>query len=119
MMATNSVLMLMPVSRTADLDTVGAFSLQHFPEQVKEGQRLFEGRFQLDYLVNNNGSRDGTKNVCRENGIHCLSLIQNLGIGGAVQTGYQFAQKTDNDMQKLSLMQHELENEEPFSAGEE
>ena len=43
--------------------------------------------YQLDYVVINDGSTDSTETVCRENGIHHISLLQNLGIGGAVQTG--------------------------------
>ena len=46
---------------------------------------------QVDYLVIDDGSTDGTAALCRENGIPCLSLVQNLGIGGAVQTGYLYA----------------------------
>lgn len=44
-----------------------------------------------DYVVINDGSRDGTKKVCEENDIHFLDLASNLGIGGAVQTGYRYA----------------------------
>lgn len=46
---------------------------------------------EVDYLVINDGSADDTEQVCRDHGIHCLSLVQNLGIGGAVQTGYLYA----------------------------
>lgn len=42
--------------------------------------------YQLDYVVINDGSTDSTARICRENGIHHISLLQNLGIGGAVQT---------------------------------
>ena len=45
----------------------------------------------VDYIVINDGSTDNTEQVCRENHIHCINLVQNLGIGGAVQTGYIFA----------------------------
>jgi len=46
---------------------------------------------ELDYLVINDGSTDGTEELCRQCGIRCLTLVQNLGIGGAVQTGYLYA----------------------------
>lgn len=46
---------------------------------------------EVDYIVINDGSTDGTKELCRQHGIRCLSLVQNLGIGGAVQTGYLYA----------------------------
>ena len=52
----------------------------------------------VDYLVINDGSTDNTEKVCRENGIACLSLLQNLGIGGAVQTGYIYAVKKGYDI---------------------
>ncbi len=45
----------------------------------------------FDHLVINDCSVDDTERVCRENGIHFLNLPINLGIGGAVQTGYQYA----------------------------
>ena len=44
-------------------------------------------------MVINDGSTDSTARICRENGIHHISLLQNLGIGGAVQTGYLYAQR--------------------------
>ena len=49
--------------------------------------------YQLDYVVINDGSGDLTEQVCREHGIHCISLLQNLGIGGAVQTGDLYAKR--------------------------
>ncbi len=54
--------------------------------------------FELDYIVINDGSRDNTYNVCKENNIKCINLIRNLGIGGAVQTGYKFASIKDYDI---------------------
>lgn len=54
--------------------------------------------YQLNYLVINDGSTDKTEQICRENGYHCLSLIQNLGIGGAVQSGYLYARKMGYDI---------------------
>ncbi len=41
--------------------------------------------------VVNDGSRDDTEAQARAAGAVVLSLSQNLGIGGAVQTGYKFA----------------------------
>ena len=45
----------------------------------------------FDYLVINDCSTDDTVKVCEENGVRYLNLAINLGIGGAVQTGYQYA----------------------------
>ena len=45
----------------------------------------------FDYVVINDCSTDNTASVCRENGLVTLDLPINLGIGGAVQTGYKYA----------------------------
>ena len=44
-----------------------------------------------DIAVVNDGSRDATPDVARAKGVISLNLPYNLGIGGAVQTGYKFA----------------------------
>ena len=51
-----------------------------------------------DYVVINDGSKDETLQVCRDNGINVLDLPQNLGIGGAVQTGHKYALRNDYDI---------------------
>lgn len=52
----------------------------------------------FDYVVINDCSKDGTLKKCTENGVHVLDLPVNLGIGGAVQTGYLYALKHDYDI---------------------
>lgn len=54
--------------------------------------------FDLDYVVINDGSTDKTKNVLIENDIPTIHLIKNLGIGGAVQTGYLYAYYNNYDI---------------------
>lgn len=44
-----------------------------------------------DIAVVNDGSRDATPSVARSKGVILLNLPYNLGIGGAVQTGYKLA----------------------------
>ncbi len=44
-----------------------------------------------DYLVINDGSTDATEDILTRNGVPHITLIHNLGIGGAVQTGYKYA----------------------------
>lgn len=44
-----------------------------------------------DILVINDGSKDKTEEILEKNNINHIKLIQNLGIGGAVQTGYMYA----------------------------
>ena len=43
-----------------------------------------------DVIVINDGSKDKTSSICHENNIPVIELIHNLGIGGAVQTGYKY-----------------------------
>ncbi|HVA30763.1 MAG TPA: glycosyltransferase family 2 protein [Gaiellaceae bacterium] len=45
----------------------------------------------LDVVVVSDGSWDGTAEVAAEHGAHVVRLPFNLGIGGAVQTGFQYA----------------------------
>ncbi len=47
--------------------------------------------FELDYVIINDGSSDNTISICCKNNLNYIDLIQNLGIGGAVQTGYIYA----------------------------
>ncbi|MGR9048597.1 glycosyltransferase family 2 protein [Halobacillus faecis] len=50
-----------------------------------------------DYIVINDGSKDRTPYILEENGIHHLTLPNNLGIGGAMQTGYKYALRNGYD----------------------
>jgi glycosyltransferase involved in cell wall biosynthesis len=53
----------------------------------------------IDIVVVNDGSKDDTARVARETGLaHVLDLPVNLGIGGAVQTGYLFAYRNNYDI---------------------
>ena len=52
----------------------------------------------IDYVVINDGSTDNTKNVCIKNNINFIDLSINIGIGGAVQTGYKYAKKHNYDI---------------------
>lgn len=51
-----------------------------------------------DVIVINDGSNDNTENILLNNGIPHVKLIHNLGIGGAVQTGYKYASDNDYDI---------------------
>ena len=52
----------------------------------------------FDFVVINDCSKDHTLDLCLQNGINVLDLPVNLGIGGAVQTGYLYALKNDYDI---------------------
>ena len=53
---------------------------------------------QYDYIIVNDGSTDGTKMVCQRKRYEVLNLSINMGIGGAVQTGYCYARDNDYDI---------------------
>lgn len=51
-----------------------------------------------DILVVDDGSRDRTAAVARQTGVKVASLPYNLGIGGAMQTGFQYARAKGYDI---------------------
>lgn len=52
----------------------------------------------LDVLVVDDGSSDDTYQEAKAAGVNVISLPFNLGIGGAVQTGFQFAKRQGYDL---------------------
>lgn len=57
-----------------------------------------KAKTKLDVVFINDGSVDATEKILCENKINHIRLIQNLGIGGAVQTGYKYALYNDYDI---------------------
>ncbi|NLC87191.1 MAG: glycosyltransferase family 2 protein [Clostridiaceae bacterium] len=53
---------------------------------------------EIDYIVVNDGSKDNTLKILEENNLKHINLINNLGIGGAVQTGYKYAYENNYDI---------------------
>lgn len=53
---------------------------------------------EIDILVINDGSTDNTLKVVKSAGAMVINLPNNLGIGGAVQTGYIYANRRDYDI---------------------
>ncbi len=53
---------------------------------------------EIEYIVINDGSTDNTETILSENNIKHITLINNLGIGGAVQTGYKYAYQNNYDI---------------------
>ena len=52
---------------------------------------LIDNYPQYDYVVVNDGSRDKTAALCRQNGFNLIDLPVNLGLAGAFQTGLRYA----------------------------
>lgn len=52
----------------------------------------------FDYIIINDCSTDGTRKICEKNHFHVIHLPVNLGIGGAVQTGYLYGYYNGYDM---------------------
>lgn len=63
----------------------------------KTVQDIVENAPEFDYVIVNDCSKDATLEVCRQKGMHVLNLPVNLGIGGAVQTGYLYAYRNHYD----------------------
>lgn len=59
---------------------------------------IHENAPEFDYIVINDCSKDETLEVCKKEKIKVLDLPINLGIGGAVQTGYVYAYHQNYDI---------------------
>ena len=57
-----------------------------------------KNKTQYDAIVINDGSSDKTEEICIKNNIPYITLVHNLGIGGAVQTGYKYAREYNYDV---------------------
>lgn len=53
---------------------------------------------EFDYVVINDCSTDHTRAICEEQEFNIVNLPINLGIGGAVQTGYKYAYEQGYDV---------------------
>ena len=75
---------------------VPALNEEHTIGRVIDELRAFDPG--LDIVVVDDGSGDGTTQVAEAKGVHVLRLPFNLGIGGAVQTGFRYAFENDYDL---------------------
>ena len=65
---------------------------------LKTCKKIEESKQNIDYIVINDGSTDNTEKILQENNINHIKLVKNLGIGGAVQTGYKYAYENNYDI---------------------
>lgn len=65
-------------------------------QEIKDLQ--LPNEYKLTALVINDCSKDGTALVAKQFGAELLDLPCNLGIGGAVQTGFKYAVKNNFDL---------------------
>lgn len=60
-------------------------------------RNIKDSNLEVDVVVVNDGSKDNTELEAKRAGAKVLNLSSNLGIGGAVQTGYIYALYNDYD----------------------
>jgi glycosyltransferase involved in cell wall biosynthesis len=84
------------VSERRCVAIVPAFNEERNVGRVIEELRAFDSSF--DVVVVDDGSYDRTAAVAREHGAVVLTLPFNLGIGGAVQTGFRYAFERGYDL---------------------
>lgn len=65
---------------------------------VNTVRKILEYKEEFDYIVINDCSTDDTGKICEKNKFNVLNLPQNLGIGGAVQTGYLYGYRNGYDL---------------------
>lgn len=53
--------------------------------------KIVEDYPEYEYIVINDGSKDSTAEVCKDNGYNLIDLPVNLGLSGAFQTGLKYA----------------------------
>lgn len=71
-------------------------SILNVVNSVKKYNKLNKTNY--DVIVINDGSIDTTNEILKRNKIPHINLIKNLGIGGAVQTGYKYAYLNNYDI---------------------
>lgn len=64
----------------------------------KTVQAILRDAPEFDYVIINDCSTDRTRQICESNSYNIVNLPINLGIGGAVQTGYKYAYEHGYDV---------------------
>ena len=65
---------------------------------VKTVTAIQKNAKEFDYVIINDCSTDRTRQICEEKKYNIVNLPINLGIGGAVQTGYKYAMEHSYDV---------------------
>lgn len=58
---------------------------------------IIDNYSEYDYIIINDCSTDNTLEICQKRGYNYINLPTNLGIGGAIQTGYKYAAQNGYD----------------------
>ena len=68
--------------------------------EEKNIERTIEGIIEkgYDYVIIDDGSKDASLEIARKNNYQVIHLSNNLGIGGAMQTGYRYAARNGYDV---------------------
>lgn len=83
-MAMKKVLIIIPAYNEQDsIKTVVDNLIQNYP--------------QYDYVIVNDGSKDGTRRICKENNYNLLDMPINLGLAGGFQAGMKYAYRSGYD----------------------
>ncbi len=80
-----NILLIIPAYNEAE-------NIERVIEELKVGYKEY------DYLIINDGSKDKTEAICRENGYHYISMPVNVGLSGVFRTGMKYADKYGYEM---------------------
>ncbi|MGG5343379.1 glycosyltransferase family 2 protein [Enterococcus sp. AZ192] len=87
------ILLIIPAYNEEETILNTIYSVERFKEDHKDNYS-----YTIDYVVINDGSADNTQMILNEHQINSVHLVMNLGIGGAVQTGYRYAEENKYDI---------------------
>ena len=84
------------MNKVKKLIIIPAFNEEDNIERTVEA--ILKDASDFDYVIINDCSTDKTREICQKRGYNIVNLPINLGIGGAVQTGYRYAYEQGYDV---------------------
>lgn len=90
------VLLIIPAYNEEEVIENTILEIEDFKKTL--GYLSNEYEYSVDYIVINDGSTDCTPIILDKKKIKHIDLVKNLGIGGAVQTGYKYAFEQQYDI---------------------